>query len=162
MTAFGAKAAPVDHTPWRVEPTKYTATDFAIEPDASAATYLWAAEALTGGNIDLGVPMEAFTQPDAQAAKFIRMFPQLPAEIDGIALPIIVLTSDGSRRTPDRCDAAPGARVPSGSSTWDFQSKRSPRWVADAARSGTAAVRAAPCPAAWASCGPGAHGRRGS
>jgi 3-phosphoshikimate 1-carboxyvinyltransferase len=83
MTAFGARVAPVDRTTWRIEPTGYTATDFVIEPDASAATYLWAAEALTGGQIDLGVPMDAFTQPDAQAAKFIRMFPRMPAVIDG-------------------------------------------------------------------------------
>ena len=68
---------------WRVEPTGYRATDFHIEPDASAATYLWAAEALTGGGIDIGVPMEAFTQPDAEAAKLIRMFPHMPAVIDG-------------------------------------------------------------------------------
>jgi len=83
MSAFGAKVAQLDHASWRIEPTKYVATDFAIEPDASAATYLWAAEALTGGSIDLGVQMEAFTQPDAQAAKFIRMFPRMPAVIDG-------------------------------------------------------------------------------
>lgn len=83
MNAFGAKVAPVDRTTWRVEPTRYQATDFAIEPDASAATYLWAAEALTGGAIDIGVPMEAFTQPDAAAAKFIKMFPRMPSVIDG-------------------------------------------------------------------------------
>ena len=83
MRAFGAKVEQVDEMTWRVEPTGYRATDFVIEPDASAATYLWAAEALTGGRIDLGVPVDAFTQPDAQAAKFIAMFPQLPAVIDG-------------------------------------------------------------------------------
>jgi 3-phosphoshikimate 1-carboxyvinyltransferase len=83
MTAFGASVSAVDATTWRVAPTKYRAGDFAIEPDASAATYLWAAAALTRGAIDLGVPMEAFTQPDAQAAKFIRMFPKMPASIDG-------------------------------------------------------------------------------
>ncbi|MCS3761314.1 3-phosphoshikimate 1-carboxyvinyltransferase [Bradyrhizobium centrosematis] len=83
MSAFGAKVRPVDRTTWRIEPTGYTATDFVIEPDASASTYLWAAEALTDGRIDLGEPMEAFTQPDAQAAKLIRMFPRLPAVIDG-------------------------------------------------------------------------------
>ncbi|MHC4041564.1 3-phosphoshikimate 1-carboxyvinyltransferase [Bradyrhizobium sp. 23AC] len=83
MSAFGAKVAPVDRATWRIEPTRYIATDFVIEPDASASTYLWAAEALTNGRIDLGVPMEAFTQPDAQAAKLIRMFPHLPAVIDG-------------------------------------------------------------------------------
>ncbi len=83
MRAFGARAAQVDEMTWRVEPTGYRATDFVIEPDASAATYLWAAEALTGGAIDLGVPMAAFTQPDAEAAKFIKTFPRLPAVIDG-------------------------------------------------------------------------------
>ncbi len=83
MTAFGAKVEQIDNTTWRVEPTKYRATDFAIEPDASAATYLWAAEVLTAGKIDLGVPMGAFTQPDAKAATFIRMFPDMPAVIDG-------------------------------------------------------------------------------
>ena len=81
MRAFSASVSQVDHTTWRVEPTKYRATDFAIEPDASAATYLWAAEAITGGKIDLGVPMDAFTQPDAKAAEFIRMFPKMPAVI---------------------------------------------------------------------------------
>jgi len=83
MAVFGASVALVDHTTWRVEPTRYRATDFVIEPDASAATYLWAAEALSQGKIDLGVPMEAFTQPDAAAAKFINMFPRMPAVIDG-------------------------------------------------------------------------------
>ncbi len=83
MTTFGASVSQVDHTTWRVEPTGYRATDFVIEPDASAATYLWAAEALTGGRIDLGVPMDAFTQPDAKAAEFILMFPHMPAIIDG-------------------------------------------------------------------------------
>lgn len=83
MRAFGARVEQRDEMTWRVEPTGYKATDFHIEPDASAATYLWAAESLTGGKIDLGVPMDAFTQPDAEAAKFIRMFPHLPAEIDG-------------------------------------------------------------------------------
>jgi 3-phosphoshikimate 1-carboxyvinyltransferase len=83
MTAFGARVTQLDRITWRVEPTKYAATDFVIEPDASAATYLWAAEALTKGKIDIGVPMDAFTQPDAKAAGFIRMFPNMPEVIDG-------------------------------------------------------------------------------
>jgi len=32
-------------------PARYRATDFAIEPDASAASYFWAAAAITGGEI---------------------------------------------------------------------------------------------------------------
>ena len=83
MRAFGASVAEIDEMSWRVQPTGYKATDFHVEPDASAATYIWAAEVLTGGKIDIGVPMAAFTQPDAEAAKFIQMFPRLPAVIDG-------------------------------------------------------------------------------
>jgi len=83
MRAFGAEVAERDEVTWRVEPTGYHATDFLVEPDASAATYFWAAQALTGGRIDLGVPMEAFTQPDAAASAVIAQFPHLPAVIDG-------------------------------------------------------------------------------
>ncbi len=83
MRAFGAEAVAVDGMTWRVQPTGYRATDLHIEPDASAATYLWAAEVLSGGRIDLGVPTDAFTQPDAAASAFIRQFPHMPAVIDG-------------------------------------------------------------------------------
>jgi 3-phosphoshikimate 1-carboxyvinyltransferase len=83
MRAFGAEVDRTDERTWRVEPVRYVATDFRVEPDASAATYLWAAEALTGGAIDLGIPADAFTQPDANALEVIRKFPNLPAIIDG-------------------------------------------------------------------------------
>ncbi|MET3897043.1 3-phosphoshikimate 1-carboxyvinyltransferase [Devosia sp. UYZn731] len=83
MRAFGAKVEQVDAGTWRVQPTGYSAADFVIEPDASAATYLWGAAALTGGDIDLGVASDAFTQPDALAQAVIAQFPNLPAVIDG-------------------------------------------------------------------------------
>jgi 3-phosphoshikimate 1-carboxyvinyltransferase len=83
MAAFGARVEKLDAATWRVHPTGYVATDYVIEPDASAATYLWAAEVLTGGAIDLGVPADGFTQPDAAALSVIRQFPHLPAVIDG-------------------------------------------------------------------------------
>jgi 3-phosphoshikimate 1-carboxyvinyltransferase len=81
MQAFGAEASPVSPSHWRVAPTGYRAADFHIEPDASAATYLWAAEALTRGAIDLGA--EHFTQPDAKAKDLIAAFPHMPHIIDG-------------------------------------------------------------------------------
>jgi 3-phosphoshikimate 1-carboxyvinyltransferase len=81
MRAFGTKAEQLSPSQWLVAPTGYHAADFHIEPDASAATYLWAAETLTGGSIDLGVT--AFTQPDAKARDIIKMFPNMPAVIDG-------------------------------------------------------------------------------
>lgn len=83
MRAFGAKVEQLDQTTWRVEPTGYTAADFHIEPDASAATYLWGAEVLTKGRIDIGTPAAEFTQPDAKAFEIIAAFPDMPAVIDG-------------------------------------------------------------------------------
>ncbi|KGF67048.1 3-phosphoshikimate 1-carboxyvinyltransferase [Hoeflea sp. BAL378] len=83
MRAFGATVDQVTPSVWKIEPTGYQATDFHIEPDASAATYLWAAEALTGGRIDIGTPSSAFTQPDAKAFDVISAFPAMPAVIDG-------------------------------------------------------------------------------
>ena len=55
MTAFGATVEQPDAWLWRMVPAGYQATDFVVEPDASAATYLWAAEKLTGGAIDLSL-----------------------------------------------------------------------------------------------------------
>ncbi len=83
MSHFGARYEQLSPGAWRVEGTGYTARDFHVEPDASAATYLWAAAALTGGDIDLGVPTADFTQPDARAAEIIASFPNMPAVIDG-------------------------------------------------------------------------------
>jgi 3-phosphoshikimate 1-carboxyvinyltransferase len=83
MRAFGAVVEARDDGSWLVQPTGYRATDFHIEPDASAATYLWGIEALTGGQIDLGVAADAFTQPDAAAQAIIAQFPNMPYVIDG-------------------------------------------------------------------------------
>jgi 3-phosphoshikimate 1-carboxyvinyltransferase len=83
MRAFGAEVEQVTPSVWRVEPTGYRAADFHIDPDASAATYLWGAEALTGGSIDIGTAASAFTQPDARAFEVISAFPHMPAVIDG-------------------------------------------------------------------------------
>lgn len=81
MRSFGAEALQVSDSEWRVAPTGYKAAHVHIEPDASAATYLWAAEALTAGRIDLGV--KTFTQPDAKAKDLIAAFPAMPPVIDG-------------------------------------------------------------------------------
>ncbi len=77
-----AKSAAVESA--AVAPTgDPSATDYVIEPDASAATDLWAAEVLTGGSIDLGVAAAAFSQPDAKSHEVIASFPHMPAIIDG-------------------------------------------------------------------------------
>ncbi len=83
MRAFGGEIATAGEGAWVVSPTGYRAADLHIEPDASAATYLWVAEKLTGGAIDLGRSASAFTQPDAKAYDLIAAFPHMPAVIDG-------------------------------------------------------------------------------
>ncbi len=83
MRSFGATVEERDAAAWTVAPTGYNAAAFHIEPDASAATYLWAAEALTGGAIDLGIGSSSFTQPDALAKAVIDAFPRMPSFIDG-------------------------------------------------------------------------------
>lgn len=114
MKAFGAAVSQPDPATWRVEPTGYKATDFLIEPDASAATYLWAAEVLTGGAIDLGVAPAAFTQPDAVAHQIIASFPNLPAVIDGSqmqdAIPTLAVLA-AFNRTPVRFVGIANLRV---------------------------------------------------
>jgi 3-phosphoshikimate 1-carboxyvinyltransferase len=83
MRRFGALVEQRDGATWIVQPGGYQAADLHIEPDASAATYLWAAEALTGGAINIGAEPGDFTQPDALAHALIRRFPQMPGQIDG-------------------------------------------------------------------------------
>ena len=83
MRMFGAEVEAVGEDAWRVQPSGYAACDLAIEPDASAATYVWAVEALTGGRIDVGLSADRFSQPDAAAHAIIAAFPHMPAVIDG-------------------------------------------------------------------------------
>ena len=82
MQTFGAEINVTDGV-YAVEPTGYTARDYAIEPDASAATYFWAAEQLTGGQLDLGFRAADTAQPDGASYHVMQQFPNLPAEIDG-------------------------------------------------------------------------------
>ncbi|MDP2732803.1 MAG: 3-phosphoshikimate 1-carboxyvinyltransferase [Hoeflea sp.] len=114
MRAFGAKVEQVTPSVWRIEPTSYHAADFHIEPDASAATYLWGAEALTGGRIDIGTPASAFTQPDARAFELIAAFPDLPAIIDGSqmqdAIPTLAVLA-AFNKTPVRFTGISNLRV---------------------------------------------------
>ncbi len=114
MRAFGAKVDAVDERTWRVHPTGYRPADFAIEPDASAATYLWALEALTAGDIDIHWQPVDFTQPDARAYDLIRHFPDMPPTIDGSqiqdAVPTLAVLSVFNR-TPVRFTGIANLRV---------------------------------------------------
>jgi len=114
MRAFGANVTQLSSNTWRVQATGYRAADYRIEPDASSATYLWAAEALTAGNIDLGFDSDAFTQPDAQARAIIARFPDLPGSIEGSqmqdAIPTLAVLA-AFNRTPVRFTGIANLRV---------------------------------------------------
>lgn len=50
MRAFGVDVAAEDVTTFKIEaPRHYLGRDYVVEPDASAASYFWAAAAITGG-----------------------------------------------------------------------------------------------------------------
>jgi 3-phosphoshikimate 1-carboxyvinyltransferase len=51
MEAFGVAAEQVGVAAWRVEPGGYRAADYAVEPDASAASYFFAAAAIAAGRV---------------------------------------------------------------------------------------------------------------
>jgi 3-phosphoshikimate 1-carboxyvinyltransferase len=83
MRAFGADIIQTGPLSWMINNKPYTARDYWVEPDASAATYIWGINALLGANIDIGIAPADMMQPDARAYDFIAQFPDLPAVIDG-------------------------------------------------------------------------------
>jgi 3-phosphoshikimate 1-carboxyvinyltransferase len=101
MRAFGAGIKRRDPQTIGIVNRGFRGTTFDIEPDASSATYFWAAEVLTGGSLDLGFTTSS--QPDAQAREIIRRFPQLPDRIDGSqiqdAVPALAVLSAFSNST---------------------------------------------------------------
>ncbi len=83
MRAFGAAIEQTGPLDWTIDNRPYQARDYWVEPDASAATYIWGINALLGANIDIGIAPEDMMQPDAKAYDFIKQFPNLPPVIDG-------------------------------------------------------------------------------
>jgi 3-phosphoshikimate 1-carboxyvinyltransferase len=51
MADFGGRCEVIDDRTWRIPPGGYTACEYEIEPDASAASYFVAAAAITGGRM---------------------------------------------------------------------------------------------------------------
>jgi 3-phosphoshikimate 1-carboxyvinyltransferase len=71
---------------------KYLAKDVYIEPDASSATYFWAAKKLLRLPIEISNEQKKYLQPDALAKTIIQDFPNLPKEISGERFPDAVPT----------------------------------------------------------------------
>lgn len=83
MRAFGAEVVQTGPLEWDIANRPYRARDYRVEPDASAATYIWGINALLQADIDIGIAPEDMMQPDAKAYDVIRQFPNLPDVIDG-------------------------------------------------------------------------------
>ncbi|MFH1375869.1 MAG: 3-phosphoshikimate 1-carboxyvinyltransferase [Patescibacteria group bacterium] len=70
----------------------YSATNFAVEPDASSATYFWAAEKLLGQTIMLTNVPQVWIQPDAESRQLMIKFPEPFGTVDGSRFPDAVVT----------------------------------------------------------------------
>ena len=65
MAQFGVEAERQGHERFRVAPAAYCGRDYAVEPDASTASYFFAAAAVTGGRVKvLGLRREGSLQGD--------------------------------------------------------------------------------------------------
>ena len=74
MARFGVSVTRPDPDVWRVEPTSYHQADVTVEPDASAAAFLWAAAAVTGGSVAVeGVTLDMM-QGDAIFPDLLERF----------------------------------------------------------------------------------------
>ena len=78
MKSFGARVSVDDQfRQFRISPQTYRACRYAIEPDASAASYFWAAAAITGGEVTVeGLGFDAL-QGDVD---FCRVLQQMGCE----------------------------------------------------------------------------------
>jgi 3-phosphoshikimate 1-carboxyvinyltransferase len=72
MEAFSAEVSGPASGPIVIEPTGYRATDYAIEPDASAASYFWAAAAITGGDVTVQGLSESSLQGDVRFCQVLQ------------------------------------------------------------------------------------------
>jgi 3-phosphoshikimate 1-carboxyvinyltransferase len=79
MAAFGAEVEAPDPSTYVVPPGRYRGTDLAVEPDASAASYFFAAAAITGGR----VRVEGLTADAAQGdVAFVDVLERMGATVD--------------------------------------------------------------------------------
>ena len=78
MTAFGARVEVPDPLTFHVAPGGYAGVEFRIEPDASAASYFFAAAAITGGRVRIEGLGSASLQGDLQ---FVHVLEEMGAAV---------------------------------------------------------------------------------
>lgn len=80
MRAFGASVSGQASGPFRIDTgAKYRAANFPIEPDASAASYFWAAAAIAGGQATVTGLSKNSLQGDV---KFCQVLEQMGCQVD--------------------------------------------------------------------------------
>jgi 3-phosphoshikimate 1-carboxyvinyltransferase len=94
MAAFGVEVARPDATTWRVAPQTYRGTRYRIEPDASAASYAFAAAAIVGGRVRVEGLSPASLQGDVA---FVDLLERMGAEVERTATAITVTGTGGLR-----------------------------------------------------------------
>ena len=92
MRAFGASVREAAAGEWVVEGGGYTAVDYAVEPDASAASYFFAAAAICGGKVRVDGLGESSLQGDIVFAKVLE---RMGASVDMGARSTVVEGSGG-------------------------------------------------------------------
>lgn len=92
MRAFGAGVTPVDDQTWRVDAGGYHGTDYAIEPDASAASYAWAMALIAGGAVTVTGLSRAALQGDVGV---VDVFAAMGADVRWDDDAITVAAGDG-------------------------------------------------------------------
>jgi 3-phosphoshikimate 1-carboxyvinyltransferase len=79
MAAFGVDVGRPDDRSWSVEPSAYRSTTYAVEPDATAASYAFAAAAIVGGR----VTVEGLGRRSGQGdLAFVDLLARMGAEVD--------------------------------------------------------------------------------
>ncbi len=92
MAAFGVIPLTAEHGRFVLPKRHYQGTDYAVEPDASSATYFWAAEKLTGGEITLANAPRVWIQPDSESRGIMERFPGPLGVVDGSRFPDAIPT----------------------------------------------------------------------
>jgi 3-phosphoshikimate 1-carboxyvinyltransferase len=77
MQAFGVQVTTGERS-FQIEPQPYRARHYAIEPDASAASYFWAAAAITGGDVTVHGLQEGSLQGDVA---FVRCLEKMGCQV---------------------------------------------------------------------------------
>ncbi len=87
MGSFGAVVGRPDERTWVVEPQAYRSTTYAIEPDASAASYAFAIPAIVGGRVRVDGLGTASLQGDVA---FVDLLERMGARVERTAASITV------------------------------------------------------------------------